>query len=319
MALDAQQLAVFLALMEHRSIGRAAIAVGLTQPAVSRGLKRLEARLGAVLFERLPSGVVPTLAGETLLPYAQDVVSNMQTALEEIASLQGQSRSVVRVGAVASISNSLMPSAIERLLRKWPMLRVHLLEAVEDQLSDALARREIDIAIAGRMPHNEVPFSLPDRMTDSLVAIAHRDHPCATAGRLPLAELRSARWVLPPRTITPMREFVERFRAAGLEPPVATVETRSVSAIRALVASGQFISWQPRAILGLEGAGSNIVELDVPALLWHRQFYVFRRERGLLAPAATKLIEELRALCREATPTAALPRRPADRSSNSAV
>ena len=300
MTLDTQQLTAFLAVMEHRSIGRAAIALGLTQPAVSRGLKRLEDRLGTPLFERLPSGVAPTQAAETLLPYAEEVVNNLRTATEEIASQQGQSGSVARVGAVASISNSIMPAAIERLLGKWPMLRVHLLEAVEDQLSDALARREIDIAIAGRMPHNEVPFSLPDRMTDSLVAIAHRDHPCAAGGPLRLHDLQTARWVLPPRSITPMREFLARFCAAGLEPPVATVETRSVSAIRALVASGQFISWQPRAILALEGPTSGIVELDVPDLHWRRQFYVFRRARGLLAPAAAKLVDELRAVCRNA-------------------
>jgi DNA-binding transcriptional LysR family regulator len=300
MPLDSRHLPVFLTVMQHRSIGRAAARLGMTQPAASRILKKLEADVGATLFERHPTGVIPTIHAETLFPYAEEIVSNSRTALEEIGTLIGQGVSIVRVGAVASIGSSLLPSAIDRLLRKWPHLRVQLSEGVEDQLSEALARGEIDIAIAGRMQHDEVPFSRPDMMSGTLAVIARRDHPLAGQSEIALSELVDQRWVLPPKSTIPVQEFCRRFRQAGLEPPELTVETRSVSAIRALVASTDILSWQPRAILPLQEESGGIVELPVPDLLWRRQFYVFKRQRGLLAPAARKLIDELREVCREA-------------------
>ncbi|MBR0754341.1 LysR family transcriptional regulator [Bradyrhizobium jicamae] len=297
MTLEVQQLAAFLAISKHGSIGRAAVAMDLTQPAVTRALKRLEHRLGTVLFERHPSGVIPTPAADSLLPYAEEIVSNAKAALEQVASLRGHSSSIVRIGAVASMSNSIVPEVINRLLVKWPSLRVQLLDAVEDQLSEALARREIDVAIAGFLQESEVPFLRRDGLTDSLVAFAHPEHALAKKGRLTLHDIATARWVLPPRSILPMQEFVRRFRDAGLVPPEATVETRSNGAIRALVGTGQFISWQPRVTLQAESR-SRIVELDVPDLLWHREFYVYRRKRGILAPAAVRFLHELQELCR---------------------
>ncbi len=284
--------------MRYRSIGRAAASLEITQPAASRILKKLEDDLGARLFERHPSGVTPTIYAESLLPFAEEVISNSRTAFEEIAALKGNGVSIVRVGAVASVASSMLPQAIDRLLKRWPRLRIQLLEAVEDQLSDALAQGEIDIAIAGRMQHNEVPFSRPGMLSDILGVISRRGHPLARKPTVSLAELAEHRWVLPPIATLPMQEFQRRFAAAVLEPPAARVETRSVSAIRALVASTDMLSWQPRAILSLDDASSRITEIPVPDLVWKRQFYVFRRKRGLLAPAALKLVEEMRAISR---------------------
>jgi DNA-binding transcriptional LysR family regulator len=288
--------------MRHRTIGRAAAALNMTQPGASRILRKLESELGAVLFERHPLGVVPTTHADILLPYAEEVIRNTRTALEEIATLKGQGVSVARVGAVASIASSVLPQAIDRAIQKWPHLRIQLLEGVEDQLSEALAKGDIDVVIAGRMQHNEVPFSRPEMMSDTLAVIGNRDHPLAARDVVSLVDLRGQRWVLPPKSTLPMIEFERRFHEAGLEPPAATVETRSVSAIRALVGSTEILSWQPRALLRYDNASGPIVELPAPELLWQRQFFVFRRQRGVLSPAAMKLVEELREICRASRP-----------------
>lgn len=294
--MNAKQLPVFLAVMRHRSIGRAAASVGITQAAASRIIQRLEVEVGAELFERYSSGVVPTVFAQTLLPFAEEILSNSRTALEEIAALRGSGVSIARVGAVASIASSVLPGAIDQLLKHWPNLSVQLLEAVDDQLSSALANGEIDIAIAGRMDHSEVPFSRRDSFSDTLVVIARRGHTLTRRRSVDLEELTGFRWVLPPQAVLPMQEFVRRFQSHDLEPPKATVETRSVSAIRALVASTDMLSWQPRAIHALGGKDDPIEEIHCDALTWTRVFHVFKRKRGLLAPAAVKLINEMRSM-----------------------
>lgn len=301
MPLDAQHISVFLAIHSNGSIGRAAAALGTTQPTISRTLQKLEAQLKSKLFERHPGGVVLTQPGEAFLPYAEEIQANAQGAIEELRAFSGHGVTTVRVGAIASIASSLLPAAIEKLLDKAPGIRVQLEQGVEDFLSDALARGRIDIAIGGRMEHNEVPFAKPDALSATLVVIARQQNSLAKKKVVSLAELAKERWVLPPKSTLPMVEFEARFKAAGLERPPAVVETRSISSTRGLVALSDFLSWQPRALLSVDDPGATIVEINAPDLVWRRQFYVFKRRRGILAPAAVRLVEELRAVCRQKT------------------
>jgi DNA-binding transcriptional LysR family regulator len=301
MTLDSQQVSVFLAVYAQGSIGRAALALGVTQPTISRTLQKLEAQLGTALFERRASGSILTEAGESLLPYAEEIDANTRSAIEEMSAFSGRGIAYVRVGAIASIASSILPSAIERLLARSPNTRVKLEQGVEDYLSDALARGRIDIAIAGRMEHNEVPFSRPDALSATLAVIAHQSHPLVRKRKIALAEVAGERWVLPPKTTLPMVEFESRFKAAGLERPIAAVETRSISSTRALVALSGFLSWQPRALLTVDDPGARIVELPVQDLVWRRQFYIFKRRRGILSPGALQLVEELRRICQSSS------------------
>lgn len=296
MPMDSRHLPTFLAVMRHRSIGRAAASIGITQSAASRILKRLEDEVGATLFERYSSGVVPTAYAVALMPFAEEIMNDSQAALEEIAALRGNGTSVARVGAVAAIASSSLPVAIDRLLKRWPNLRVQLLEGVDDLLSEALASGEIDIAIAGRMDHISVPFSRPNSLSDTLVVIARVGHPLADLAEVSLNDLTQYRWVLPPSSTPPGMEFARRFRESDIEPPIATVETRSISAIRSLVAATDMLAWQPRHAHFFEDRPMGITELNCAALRWTREFYIFKRQRGLLAPAAIKLIDEMRAM-----------------------
>jgi DNA-binding transcriptional LysR family regulator len=139
-------------------------------------------------------------------------------------------------------------------------------------------------------------------MTDPVIVVASRDHALSRKASVSLQDLTQYRWVMPPTSTVPRQEFEQRFRKAGLEPPVVTVETRSVSAIRALVALTDMISWQPRAVLAIDKGAGPIAEIKTLELMWDRQFSLFRREKGLLAPGAKKLVDEIRLLC---TPPAA--------------
>ena len=107
MTLDVRSAAVLLECARRGSLGRAAAALNMTQPAVTRMLKRLEAGYGVPLFERTTRGVVPTVFGEALLPYAKLVVSEVANADDVIRQMRGASRGVVRVGGVASVVGGL--------------------------------------------------------------------------------------------------------------------------------------------------------------------------------------------------------------------
>ena len=134
MALEPRQLQAFLAIVETGSLGRAADSLHLTQPALSRIVKRMEQQLGVTLFERRPNGMELTSFGQALLPYATHLTKEASLAIEEINVRLGLGRGTLRIGAVASAAVMVLPGVLKHMLRRWPNLHVQIIEAVEDRL-----------------------------------------------------------------------------------------------------------------------------------------------------------------------------------------
>src|ERR1700682_705042 len=116
MTFDPRQLKAFLAIVETGSLGRAAECLHLSQPALSRIVKRLETMLQVQLFERHLTGMALTRFGEALLAYATHLSTEASLALEEINALRVIGRGTIRVGAVASAAIMLLPDVLSRIL-----------------------------------------------------------------------------------------------------------------------------------------------------------------------------------------------------------
>jgi DNA-binding transcriptional LysR family regulator len=101
MALDPRQLRAFLAITECGSLGLAAESLHVTQPALSRTIRRLETQLGVQLFERRTTGMELTLFGRALFPHANLLSTENALAVEQINALRGLGQGTIRVGAVS--------------------------------------------------------------------------------------------------------------------------------------------------------------------------------------------------------------------------
>ena len=145
MSLDLRQLNAFLAIVSAGSLGRAAETLHVTQPALSRTVRRLEQEIGAPLFERHSNGMQLTAIGSTLLPHATLLLREAENATEEINAMRGLARGTIRVGAVGNIASLILPLAIGAVLKKRPQLNVFVIEGVWDRLAEALIKHEIDI------------------------------------------------------------------------------------------------------------------------------------------------------------------------------
>jgi DNA-binding transcriptional LysR family regulator len=294
MPLDPRHLEAFLAVARHGSLGRAAPELNVTQPALSRIIKRLESQLRATLFRRVPGGMELTTFGESLLPHAKLLRMQGLQALEEINALRGSSRGTVRVGAVASAIAALLPNVVQRLLAHSPGLRIQILEGVEDRLTSALNANEIEIAIAGAMPESETIVRIAEHaFRDTTVVIAAPRHPLQRKAQVRAADLANERWVMPPRDTEPRRRFDAMLAEAGVASANVAIETRSVSAVKALIAGSSLLSWLPRPLFVAEERAQTIRALAVEGMTMHRQFFVYGRRHGLMSPPAAKLLEQL--------------------------
>ena len=148
----------FLSVYRHNSISRAADALHLTQPAVSRHIKVLEGRLGCKLFERLPRGLASTPAANEL----ERQVGSHLDALEAVVGISGGKNEglagVIHVGATSGFTK-LLVSGLAPLPQYG--IRLDLRSASPPALLKGLADRELDVAVTpARIPHKAVDYDL---------------------------------------------------------------------------------------------------------------------------------------------------------------
>lgn len=293
--LDARQLGAFLAIVDNGSLGRAAEALHITQPALSRTIKRLETQLGAALFERYAKGMSLSPIGQALLPHARLLQREAAHAVEEIRALRGLAKGTVRVGAIGSVASLMLPRAIGRLLAAHPQLRVEVTEGVWDRLAEALLHHEIDLVLDVAKPDSEDIVAITDCQwhdASRIVAAAH--HPLQGRRRLRLADTLGERWAMPPRGTGPFEHLQQVFRDQGLQPPEVAVETRSITVLKSLIMQAGFIGWMADPIWEAERQAGQIAALPLRGVERRRQLSAFRRRQGLLPAPALRLVEVLR-------------------------
>jgi DNA-binding transcriptional LysR family regulator len=300
MTYNLSQLQAFATIVESGSLGRAAEALHITQPALSRAIRRLEEQVGAPLFERHSRGMHLTAVGEALLPHAILLRREAEQAREEIDALRGLARGTIRVGAVGSIASLVLPLAVSGVLSKWPNLRVQIIEGVWDRLADALVKREIDLALSMAVPDTDEITAIADcRWEDASYVVAAVSHPLRSKPDLTLADTVAERWAIPPRGTGPFEQMHRVFADHGLDPPNVVVETRSITALKSLVERSGFLSWMASTMYITESKAGVFDTLCVPGGVARRTLTAFKRRQGILPSPAVKLLEQLRQLTAE--------------------
>jgi DNA-binding transcriptional LysR family regulator len=142
------QLAYLVALADARSFTRAADAVGVAQPTLSRQLRALEDELGAPLVDRGGrEGVTLTAAGEVVLPLARRMLADADAARTGVAELVGLRSGRVRVGATPSLCIGVLADVLRVFHEQYPDVRLELVESGSQPLVRALVRGELDVAL----------------------------------------------------------------------------------------------------------------------------------------------------------------------------
>jgi DNA-binding transcriptional LysR family regulator len=296
MLLDERLVEAFLGVAKHGSIGRAAEALNISQPTLSRMIKRLEQHLDVPLFDRFAAGVTLTVYGEALLPFAERIDIEGARARDELNRLRSGAAGALRIGSAPSFGIAFLPAVFARLTAENPALRIEMLEGVAQVLEPALLNRKVDVVISSDLIENEDVQRLDLSFRDTGGVIAGTDHPARAKGTLKMADLAGYPWVLPPTDSEPRRAFQRILSQLGVKPPHVAVETWSVSMMKALVTDSGFISWVPRPLYAVEEKAGLIAALDVPDMIVDRRTFIFRRRLGLVPPAVVRFLEVARAL-----------------------
>ena len=301
MTFDARQIEAFLSIASHGSLGRAADAMHVTQPALSRIVRRLEEEVGAPLFERTSRGMLLTAFGQALLPRATLIQQEAWHAAEEIHAMRGLAKGTIRVGAIGSVASSILPRAIAAVLARWPGLRIEVVEGVWDRLADALLRHEIDIALGKQMEDSADICAIADCCwTDTSHVVAASGHALLAKPGLSATDVLDHPWATVPRGTAPFVDMSQMFARHGLPLPEIAVETRSIVVLKSLVIDAGFLSWMAAPMYEAERRAGLVSALPIEGLDAVRTLTAFRRSQGILPAPAVKLVEQLRHIALQA-------------------
>lgn len=204
-AVELRHLAAFRAVAKNGSFWDAGEALDSSQSTVSQQVAALEQHVGERLLERSRGrrGVTLTEAGEVLLVHCESIMARLNAARADLEALAGGEAGHLRVGALQSVANRILPDLMRDFASALPGISVELLESGEvENLLDMVEGGDLDVALVNH-PVREGPFEVLELMKDPWMLLLPKDSPLASQGapvRLP--DIAGARLVsyysLPP-------------------------------------------------------------------------------------------------------------------------
>lgn len=297
--MELRDLSYFSMVAAVGHVGRSASALGLTQPALTKAIARLEHELGAQLLERRPKGVTVTVIGNAVLRRANELQAAMDDAKREFAALATGAKGHLRIGTGLAMAQHFVPAACAKLLERAPDLTLDIVAGTGRGLLPSLREGRLDMVLSGLPSSVEPGLRQEAVMEDDVVVIVRRNHPLQRHPRIDIAELARQRWIIS-RSNSLLGEWLERrWEDAGIAAPSPTVQTDSIATLLSLVASSDLITFHSWSTIRRSPLHSSLRPLARSPLVWRRRLGVTYRESGYLSAAARQLIDIMVELGRE--------------------
>ena len=297
--MELRDLEYFAVVAEHGHVGRAAEALGLSQPALSKSLRRLEKAMQAKVVKRTPKGVELTAVGSALRMHVHRLRLSLNDVVHEAADLSQGRAGHLRVGAGAGLGDHFLAAACSAFLMEAPKATLALAVARNAVLLPGLHNGEHDLVVSG-IPHPSYKDLTQERLyEDEFVVYASARHRLARLRRVSLADVAQERWALSAPDDLSWRRVHRVFEDNGLPPLRIAFETTS-SLIRVQgVALSDLVSFSSRRVLQQAWQHFPLAELRVKELAWTRTVGVSYRKDAYLSPAALRFIEILKSTAKE--------------------
>ena len=297
----------FAVVARHGHLGRAAEALGLSQPALSMSLRRLEKSAQAKLVRRTPKGVELTAVGAALVSHVDRLRLAREDLAREVADLAQGRSGHLRVGASPSNADVYLPEACSTLLMEAPKVSLNVAVLDNDALLPALRRGDLDIAVTHQPQLSQPGLILEPIRHDAFVVFCAAEHRLARRKSVRLEDLAQERWSAATSAVGafgPLRLLQQAFEERGLPAPRIALMSDLVMFRRRVVAASDLVGVAAKANVAAAASRLGLKILSVQGLQWVRPVAVAYRKDTYLPPAARRFIEILKTTPQSKTPAA---------------
>ncbi|TVS08620.1 MAG: LysR family transcriptional regulator [Gammaproteobacteria bacterium] len=286
--MDTPDLTAFVQVADTRSFSIAAVALHLTQSAVSRRIAALERELGTRLFDRVGRSVTLTEAGATLLPRARRILREIDDSRILLRNLSGDVGGSLLLGTSHHIGLHRLPGVLRTFSDRHPEVALELQFLDSEAAHDLLLQGQIELAVVTLPPSTLPPLASRIIWSDPLVFAVAPDHPLARRPQPELVELGAHRAVLPGSGTYTGRIVTAMFATAGIDLD-ATMSTNYLETIRMMAGIG--LGWTVLPATMLDERLVRIEPRGAPAM--ERQLGWLRHPNRTASNAASAFLDIL--------------------------
>jgi DNA-binding transcriptional LysR family regulator len=284
----------FSVVAEQGHLGRAADVLGLTQPALSKSLRRLEQGMQAKLVRRTSKGMTLTTVGTALFSHVQRLRLSLEDVAREVADLTHGRAGHLRIGCAPLFANHLFPAACTTLLNESPGVSLKATFLELEILVPALRHGELDLLLGPFQASQHENFMQEFLFDDEFVVYASINHRLAKRKVVSLADLAQERWAVSALSTPSSQCLRQMCQDAGLPPPKIAMESNSLPLKHQIVAGSDLLGFAAKRSVSEASPRYRLAALRVRDLAYSRRVGVMYRKDAYLSPSARRFVEILK-------------------------
>ncbi len=300
-----RDLHVFATVAERRSMAKAAIHLGVSQPAVSEVIAQLERELGVTLLEREPRGVELTIFGKKLLARSIAAFDELKQGVRELEYMADPAAGELRIGCSESIATLMMPAVLNGFLKKYPRAVLHIEPLTTPTFEMPMLRdRTLDLLFAriNSMQDDHHDLNLELLFSDHLLLVTGAHHPLAQRRKIKFEEVAEQPWLLAPARSWNTRILQRTFTKHGLPMPRSSVVCYSFHLRASMLADGRFVTAMPYSamLFAADRYSLKVLPVEISNDPWPIGVVTLKNRN--LSPVAQVFIDHLRDFIVRAAP-----------------
>lgn len=297
--MELRDIEYFAVIAEHGNLARAAEALGLSQPALSKSLRRLESAVDAKLVKRTSKGVELTPEGAALHSRVRQLRLSLIDVTREISDLSHGREGHLRIGLGTGIAEYLLQAVFSGLLSDAPKLTLKITVEANDTLMLALRKGELDLIVSG-IPTIASEDLVQEHLYDEEFTVyASVNHRLARRKSVAIADLAQERWAAPAANTLSWQGLHRAFEDRGLAPPHITIEANSASLRLLAVARSDLLGFGSKHLMQQFASKLGLAAIAVKEMDWHRRVGISYRKADYVSPALRRVIDMLKSTARD--------------------
>ncbi len=295
--MDIRQVAYFVEVAKQKSFTKAAAALHISQPSLSKTIKKLEDELGTPLFYRARKGLELTDTGKVFLSNAQnllDAFDNLTAQLDDVGELK---KGEIKIGIPPIIGAAFFSTVISKYIELYPSIRISLNEVGSNKIQEEVSDGELDVGLICNLPIQKENYETMQLLKDPLMLIVHKDNPLSKKEAIRFSDLENEPLILYRRDFSLHDRIMEACKSHGFYPNVVCESSQKEFMIEMVEAKLGGALLPSRICQQIDNKNIKAIPFDEPvvflelAMIWKKGKYLSHAVRKLIALAETQWIQ----------------------------